>query len=959
MDRFHLASPEAVSDTQRRGIWTAPPSERGKGPFRVVSSAAVPLVGVLYLVLLFNAGGSRGEAALAAVGAAQFVCAVLLARAGRQRRGGLGRAWGFAALSAFASSSIFFITLGYDIRGIQPPLPSAIDAAFFLAVTAMLPSMLAFPRRTLRRSGRGRFVLDGVIVAASLMLIAWQLVIAATVRDAGSSLMETLLLASFPVADVVALSVGLSLATRIHPIHRRPLMLTVLGLFFLTLGDIAFGYLSLAGSWSGGHPVTITWVLGYCIIVLAANGAPSVADGEGGIKAQTRTNVAVLMIPVTAALLVTAVMKTTQGELIATVLLVMLVLVRQTLSLFSEQRLRAYLEGEVAERTEALRVQAFRDAVTGLPNRVHLRNHADELGRQVDETALLLLDLDGFKNINDTLGHAAGDELLVQVAARIQGAVRANHDTAARLGGDEFSVLLEQAGALDATRTAERIIECLRAPFVVSDTSVQLSGSVGIAVAGTDADLDVLLRNADLAMYEAKARGRDQAALFDPAMHQSAQARLTLDNEVRDAVRNKEFTVFYQPIVDTASGEVTSLEALVRWDHPRRGVVPPFEFLDAAERTGAIIELGLFVMRTACEQVARWRDDWPELSVAVNLSHRQLLAPNLVSDVADVLAETGLPATALHLEITETVLAAEAEIFDVVTSLVDVGVHFSIDDFGTGHSSLSRLRELPVERLKIDKSFIREISEGTAPLLSSIIALAHSLGRTVVAEGVETEEQLGFLLTNRCEEVQGYLMSRPVPPAHVVPLLFGRLLAPHGTHADAPIFAELIDRALNHDVRVSSVIERLLRELSEVSGLETTFLTTVDSGLAQQTTRYAYNTGSITVDAGLAVGWEDTLCTRMIDDGAVQCADVSQRYPDVAVARTLGIETYVSVPIRGSDGAVTGTLCGASRERRVLNKGHIELMELFAEVLAERLPELPCAHQRDRMVGNGPTSVAS
>lgn len=419
-----------------------------------------------------------------------------------------------------------------------------------------------------------------------------------------------------------------------------------------------------------------------------------------------------------------------------------------------------------AQRHELQRLALY-DVVTGLGNRVLLRNRGTDLGAELNDTTLLLLDLDGFKEVNDTLGHALGDGLLRQVADRLMTCVR-EQDTVVRLGGDEFAVLLPNMGAWAAAQTADRLLDVLRRPFTVDRQEVQVRGSIGIAEGAKAHDLDELLRNADLAMYQAKAAGRDRSCEFRLEMVVDTAERFSLDTEMRQALATSDFKVYYQPIVDSRSHEMLSLEALVRWEHPVRGVLPPSDFLPIAYRTGLIVELGQFVLRSACEQTAVWRRKRPGLSVAVNVSHRELLHPEFSSQVAGVLAMTGLEPEALYLEVTETVLAAEEQITDILQPLTDMGVRCSLDDFGTGHSSLSRLRQLNLDRVKIDQSFVAEIAEddsGGAPLLVSIVGLAHSIGLSVVAEGVETKQQADFLAANGCDELQGYYFSRPVSSA--------------------------------------------------------------------------------------------------------------------------------------------------------------------------------------------------
>lgn len=428
---------------------------------------------------------------------------------------------------------------------------------------------------------------------------------------------------------------------------------------------------------------------------------------------------------------------------------------------------------ELERRRWELERLALRDEVTGLGNRGFLRNRGAELGPELAGSSLLLLGLDRFKDVNDSMGYAAGDALLRQVSSRLLECVR-SQDTVARLGGDEFALLLPDAGEWVAAQTADRVLDVVRRPFMLNGRPVQARGSVGIAHGNPDRGLDELLRNADLAMSRAKAAGSDRACEFDEGMASHTSLQFSRDVEMRAGMANGDFKVYYQPIVDAQDGRVLSLEALMRWEHPERGVLPPAEFLPAAQRTGMIVELGQFVLRAACEQATAWRRKRPWLKVAVNVSERELFDPDFAAQVAGVLATTGLPPEALVLEVTETVLAAEEHITEILQPLTAMGVQVALDDFGTGHSSLSRLRYLTVDQVKIDRSFVAEISpDGThgAPLLASIIGLAHSIGLRVVAEGVETKMQGDFLREHGCDELQGYYFSRPVSATHVPAVL--------------------------------------------------------------------------------------------------------------------------------------------------------------------------------------------
>jgi diguanylate cyclase (GGDEF)-like protein/PAS domain S-box-containing protein len=415
---------------------------------------------------------------------------------------------------------------------------------------------------------------------------------------------------------------------------------------------------------------------------------------------------------------------------------------------------------------------AYFDTLTGLPNRTLLR---DRLGEALERAkrdyavvAVLFLDLDRFKPINDSMGHANGDLLLKAVAERLAGCVR-SADTVARLGGDEFVVIvsLEKHG-LDATRVAQGILDRLSEPFEIDGREVYTSSSLGIALYPLDgSDASALLRNADMAMYEAKDRGRNTYQFFSDEMNRRAFERLELETSLRRALKQGEFFLSYQPQLSLTEGRVMGLEALVRWRHPEYGPVSPARFIPVAEETGLILPLSEWVLRTACAQNKAWQAAGHQpLSVAVNLSGLQFKQSNLVEQVRAVLAESGLEPEYLELELTESILMDDAE--GTVKTLHDLkamGVRLAIDDFGTGYSSLSYLKHFPLDRMKIAQEFVRDISTdpGDAVIVETIIAMARSLGLDVIAEGVETLEQLSFLLKRGCVEMQGFYFARPLP----------------------------------------------------------------------------------------------------------------------------------------------------------------------------------------------------
>ena len=414
---------------------------------------------------------------------------------------------------------------------------------------------------------------------------------------------------------------------------------------------------------------------------------------------------------------------------------------------------------------------AYHDALTGLPNRPlfmdRLIMSLAQAARVNQKVAVFFLDLDRFKDINDSLGHSTGDGLLKAVAERIRRCVREG-DTVSRFGGDEFTLLIPRVDQVeDAAKIAQKILETLKIPFSVLDHELFVTTSVGISIFPNDgSDPETLVRNADTAMYRAKDQGRDNYQLYAPAMNARALERLALENMLRKALSHRDFVLFYQPVVDINSKNIVGLEALIRWKHPELGLLSPAHFISAAESSGLIIPIGDWVLRTACKQAKLWQKKIDsELTVAVNLSARQFQQPNLTEEIAEVLEETGLEAKYLELEITESNAMQNAEnTIYTLRELKALGVRISMDDFGTGYSSLNYLKRFPIDTLKLDQSFVRDITSNPtdAAIATAVIAMAHSLDLKVIGEGVEKEDQFAFLQKQRCDYVQGYLFSPPM-----------------------------------------------------------------------------------------------------------------------------------------------------------------------------------------------------
>ena len=431
---------------------------------------------------------------------------------------------------------------------------------------------------------------------------------------------------------------------------------------------------------------------------------------------------------------------------------------------------------------ERVQLLAYYDALTGLPNRTLLQDRLSQAlasaRRRKDKVALLFLDLDRFKIINDSLGHSVGDLLLKEVAERLKRWAR-EQDTVARLGGDEFLIVLTDVKDIPgAAVAAERLMDAMTAEFVVQGHLLRVSCSLGISIFPEHgADGETLIKNADAAMYSAKDYGRNNFQFFTQDMNAEVVERLTLESSLRLALEKKELFLVYQPQMDIASGRITGLEALLRWQHPELGLVPPDRFIRIAENSGLIVPIGEWVLRTACSQARKWQDEGLlAVPVAVNVSAVQFRQEGFRKMIDRVLRETGLAPQYLELELTESLLLSNADVtLSVLRGLKAMGLKLAIDDFGTGYSSFGYLKHFPVSKLKIDGSFVRDVAVNPddAAITTAIISMAKSLSLKVIAEGVEDEAQMSFLRAHQCDEIQGYYFSKPLAPEEAADKLRG------------------------------------------------------------------------------------------------------------------------------------------------------------------------------------------
>jgi len=679
------------------------------------------------------------------------------------------------------------------------PFPSLADVFYLAAYPFVALGLITLARR---RSGRVAWsdLADGLIVALSAVDLAWLFVIHPYLRAGALTPVQLTVSLAYPLADLVVLYAAARLVMASG--RRVPALLMLVGsLLALLVADAAF-YAGLAtrGAPYGGDFAYAGWLSSY-LLLGAAGLHPSMArlTNPGTLREPSLSRLrilgflALLLLGPAISMYVVVfgggdavdgavVMSVSAGS--ALLVLVRLAGVAHYAQLKAhELDMHAIALNEALEEQVALQRQlthrAFHDPLTDLPNRALLNErlaHAVSRRGGVATTVLMMLDLDGFKAINDTLGHPCGDQLLIEVAGRLVGVVR-RADTVARLGGDEFAVLLEDTSPAAALSVAGRMVDAVRQPVILNGRELHVTVSLGVLLSCDGVTPREAVRDADVALYYAKAAGRDQIQVFEPSMRDAAIHRATLESDLRAALAREQFCLHYQPIYDLVRGSLVEVEALLRWQHPTRGLMPPGEFLPLAEETGLILSIGQWVLQTACRQLREWRDEHPSnenLRMSVNLSGRQLRESDLVDAAVQALADAGLPPDALTLEIPESVLVSNIDaVVETAAKLRQLGVRIAIDDFGTGYSSLAYLRQLPVDLVKIDHSFMRDghAREDDWALTRGIVRLSESMHLPTIAEGVETSEQAGRLAEFHCQLAQGYYFARPMTAGAIGELL--------------------------------------------------------------------------------------------------------------------------------------------------------------------------------------------
>jgi diguanylate cyclase (GGDEF)-like protein len=674
-----------------------------------------------------------------------------------------------------------------DVEHVSP-FPSAADGLYLAAYPILgcgIVTLIRIRQRRLDLPG----IIDSAIVTIGIGLLSW-LVLAEPIINSGDPVLTRLVGVAYPAGDILLL--GLLVRLVIVPGARTAsfrLLCSAVGA--LVLADTAFAVMSATTGYDGGA-VDLLWVASYVLWgVSALHPSMRSLSEPGTVEPQQFTGrrlaalaVAVLIAPGALATQLAWHLQV-QGwpVVIASVALFGLVVARMYIAIreiTASSRKREELQQELAH-------QAAYDSLTGLANRAHVLRLVEaalhRARRSGSQLALLCIDLDRFKAVNDTFGHSAGDEVLRVVAGRMRQVVRAG-DSVGRLAGDEFVILIEPLDeASELLDVGDRLISAVSRPIQLGGREVTVGVSIGAAVSSDGStDAEALLHHADAAAYRAKTAGRGRVEVFDEALRRQLDQQTDLEHAMRTGLAASEFLLHYQPVLDLSTGRVEGYEALIRWQRPGHGLLPPDAFIPAAEQSTLICDIGRWVLGRATQQLAQWRaadSDAGDLTVAVNISGRHLLSSSVVDDVVDALRASGLPASALVVEITETVLVDPLHTAARLQALRALGVGISIDDFGTGYTSIGQLQHLHVDTLKIDKSFISSAGPGAADLVKLMINAAHAFGLRVVAEGIEDPDQLDALRELACDSGQGYLFARPQPPATLPPAAAADLVPAH------------------------------------------------------------------------------------------------------------------------------------------------------------------------------------
>ncbi|MFZ0130291.1 MAG: EAL domain-containing protein [Candidatus Dormiibacterota bacterium] len=866
--------------------------------FGAVTAVSVILIGVFVGASLVGVGGAVFEDRLhnaAEVGAGLFAGGIALLTATRSRG---RRRWSWLCWSAYG-----LLEAGSDWNVLATSHTAAVVSVSTYAALVQLPLALAgaliFMRAVASRLAVTVAFFDGLLMGGGLLMVGLATGYIRPIDGSHPILVSVASLAE-PVVDVIVLTLVASRVARVGPKMRPVGLLIGTAILGIGIADIELTHQIGLGVGAPGSFFANGWVVGLLCLGIAALYAlcfrrqAVAAFGTTSI----RTGLWVPIVPVALACLAAVAFRSEQRQVTDALLLVMAALIGLTLS---RMYLALYMNLGLGH---ALAHQASHDSLTGLPNRTLLRRRLEhEL--EARETAgrsltLMMLDLDGFKEVNDTFGHSIGDQVLVQVGRRIVSCVR-EVDVVARLGGDEFAILLAAGPGDQVAVLARRVLAALELPLALKSTTVAVAASLGIATAAQGETADEILRNADLAMYAAKSAGGNGFALFKPHMHTAIAERMRVEHGLRTAWLTGDLLVHYQPIVDLANGRMMSVEALARWKHPDGDVIPPDVFIPIAERTGLIIPIGARVLNEACQQLASWQRQYgaaADITMSVNVSPRQLHSDDLVAIVSEALRSAGLDASYLILEVTETAVMDDMDgAIRILSRLKALGVGIAIDDFGVGASSLARLRRLPVAVVKIDKSLVDHVPDGhvASGLLDAVVGMVRALQLRTIIEGVERADQAKHLRQAGYELAQGYYYARPMAADGIERSLAsadtaecGRAVFPVDTGGDPIAHRETTGRVLvvDDDEVVGVTACRML----ERHGLRAVLVPTIREAMAE----LAHSTEVLVVDIGMpdGDGWDLIGFVRASDahlrmpvvvmTGLLDSADVLNRAYDLA-----------------------------------------------------------------------------
>ncbi|WP_139490324.1 putative bifunctional diguanylate cyclase/phosphodiesterase [Brevibacillus dissolubilis] len=714
-------------------------------------------------------------------------------------------------LGSYATAEVIWFYQEIVLR-VEVVTPGICDIFYLLQPLLLLLAAITKIHQHKSRFFGVRLLFDVMVTMVVAMTMSWHFLIEPILNQAGVSWSEMLVVIAYPILDLGLIFAAMTLYFAKGVFPNRALFLLFVSTLCFVITDSIYLYQTVNATYRSGSLLDPLWILPLLLSAQASLYESAFATQQDPSMETSNQrppspldleNMKILVPYAVMALLLVVMLSTSYDDIlmIGSILTVLLVIARQIITLAENQKLLTKLntmsielDDLVKRRTEELSVKngqltdalnrmetmAFYDPLSELPNRrlfeKHLSVELMQASRYRKMVAILFLDVDRFKFINDTLGHLLGDSLLKAVAKRLKTHVPAG-DLVARQGGDEFTLMLRDIkDRAEIIRIVQQLQKSLSKPFLVDEQELRITCSIGIAIYPDDGlEPETLMKKADIAMYQVKEQGRNGFSFHTPDMNQAIARKMILEKELHKAIERDEFILYYQPQIDIEQDSMIGIEALLRWQHPTLGMIPPGEFISIAEETGLIIPIGEWVLRTSCYQIKAWHENGlPTVRLGVNISPRQFYQGNLTELVRVILEETDLDPQYLNLEITENIAMQNIEqVIETLHQLKKLGISISMDDFGTGYSSLYFLKHFPIDTLKIDQQFIRDVTEDSdhAAIISAIIAMAAKLELNVIAEGVETDSELGFLKGQRCNEVQGFLYSRPVPAEELEQML--------------------------------------------------------------------------------------------------------------------------------------------------------------------------------------------